>query len=84
MTDTPPDVEAAFTAMFRQLSPAARLRMTSEMFDTARRLMIANIRANHPDISDTELRVQVFVRTYGDDYSESERTRIVEQIRQPG
>lgn len=82
MSDTPPDVDAAFTAMFATIPPAERLRMTCEMFDTARRLLVANIRATQPDISETELRVQIFLRTYRDDYTEEERARIIAQIRQ--
>lgn len=81
MTDTPPDVDAAFTAMFATLTPTERVRMMSEMFDTARRILIAGIRDEQPDISDTELKVQIFLRTYRDDYSPAEREWIVSHIR---
>lgn len=81
MNDTPPDVDAAFSAMFATLTPSERVRMMSEMFDTARRILISGIRAEQPDISDTELKVQIFLRTYRDDYSPAERDRIVDAIR---
>jgi hypothetical protein len=55
--------------------------MMSEMFDTARRLLESGIRAEQPDITDTELKVEVFLRTYRDDYAPAERDRIVEHIR---
>lgn len=84
MTDTPPDVDAAFTAMFATLTPTERVRMMSEMFDTARRILIAGIRDEQPDISDTELKVQIFLRTYRDDYSPGERDRIIAHIRARG
>ena len=82
MNDTPPDVDAAFTAMFATLRPTQRVRMVSEMFDSARRLLVSGIRAEQPDITDTELKVQVFLRTYRDDYAPAERDRIVASIRQ--
>lgn len=84
MNDTPPDVDAAFTAMFATLTPSERVRMMSEMFDTARRILVSGIRAEQPDISDTELKVEVFLRTYRDDFSAEERDRIVAHIRQVG
>jgi len=84
MSDTTPDVEAAFTAMLASLTPTQRVRMMSEMFDTSRRILISNIRAKHPGISDVELRAQVFLRTYPDDFAPEERDRIVAFIRQRG
>ncbi len=84
MSDTPPDVDAAFTAMFATRTPSERVRMMSEMFDTARRILVSNIRALQPDITDTELRVQIFQRTYGDDFTADARDRIVTAIRQAG
>jgi hypothetical protein len=82
VNDTPPDVDAAFTAMFATLTPSQRVRMMSEMFDTARRILVSGIRSEQPDITDTELKVQVFLRTYRDDYPPAERDRIVAYIRQ--
>jgi hypothetical protein len=58
--------------------------MISDMFDAARRILVSNIRATHPGIDDTELRVQVFLRTYADDFTAEQRDHIVAQIRQRG
>ena len=68
--------------MFDTLTPSQRVRMMSEMFDTARRILVSGIRAEQPDITDTELKVEVFLRTYRDDYAPAERDRIVASIRQ--
>lgn len=81
MNDTPPDIDAAFTAMFAERSGSERVRMMSEMFDMARKLMVADIKAHEPDISDVELRVRIFERTYWGDFSRDEHNRIVEKIR---
>ena len=81
MIDTPPDLRAAFTALFMRRSHDERAMMTFEMFDMARALMIADIRAHHPGITESELRVQIFERTYGRDFDEADRTRITQRIR---
>jgi hypothetical protein len=52
------------------------------MFDGARQLLIAGIRTDEPGISETELRVRVFERTYGLDFVGEERDRIIARIRQ--
>ncbi len=81
LEDTPPDVAAAFTALVMQRSEGERVMMALEMFDLARALMTADLRSRHPGISETELRVQIFERTYGSDFDETERGRIVQRMR---
>jgi len=51
------------------------------MFDMARVLMTADLRAQHPAMADSELRVRLFERTYGNDFNEADRNRISAQIR---
>jgi hypothetical protein len=81
MNDTPPDVGRMFTTLMMQRSEGDRAMMAFEMFDLARSLMTADIRAREPGISDVELRVQIFDRTYGADFEVADRTRVVERIR---
>ncbi len=64
-----------------QRSEGDRAMMAFEMFDLARSLMTADIRAREPGISDVELRVQIFDRTYGADFEVADRARVVERIR---
>ena len=84
MNDTPPDVAAAFTALFMARTPSDRVTMACEMFDLARTLVIAGIRADRPDISEDDLRVAVFERTYGGDFSPEARARIIARLRSGG
>jgi hypothetical protein len=65
MNDTPADVAAAFTSLIMQRTEGERAVMAFEMFDLARALMTADLRALHPGITESDLRVQVFQRTYG-------------------
>ena len=81
MNDTPPDVAEAFTALVMQRSEGERAMITFEMFDLARALMTADIRTRYPGITDDELRVKIFERTYGSDFSEDDRIRIAQRIR---
>lgn len=81
MNDTPPDVAAAFRALAMTRSEGDRAMMAFEMFDLARALMTTDIRARQPGITDSELRVRIFERTYGNDFNEADRARIAGQIR---
>lgn len=83
MNDTAPDVDAAFTAMFGALSGSDRVRMTCGMFDAAKALAAANIRANHPGISTADLRVKLFERLYHGDFTPEALSRLVLALRQP-
>lgn len=80
-TDTSPEVEARFTRMLMARSDQERLRMASSMFDLARRLVIASIREQSPGISEVELRQQLFLRFYGDEFSPEQRQKILARIR---
>lgn len=80
MNDTPPDVQAAFLALVMQRSEGERALMAFEMFDVTRVLMSADLRTQHPDLGETELRVRIFERTYGGDFDEAERRRIVARL----
>ena len=81
MNDTPRDVEDRLRALFAARSGSDRVCMACEMFTLGRALMVANIRAEAPDITATELRVKIFERTYGDDMNPDDRARIVARLR---
>jgi hypothetical protein len=81
MNDTPPDVDRMFTTLMMRRSESDRAMMAFEMFDLARVLMTADIRARHPGISDVELRVQIFERTYGADFDAATLAKIAKRIR---
>jgi hypothetical protein len=83
MRDTPPDVDAAFTALFAPCSGSERVQMACAMFDDAKALVEANIRAEHPGIAPAELRVKVFERLYFDDFDPGTRARIVAALSAP-
>lgn len=80
MTDTDAQIEARVRELFMRRSGSDRVRMACEMFDLARTLMTANIRAEHPEISEGD-RARIVERTYGDDFPAAERDRIMARRR---
>ena len=66
MKDTSPEMEARLRELFRQRSGAERVRMGCEMFSTARVIMTSSLEAQ--GYRGMELRKQIFLRTYGQDF----------------
>lgn len=84
MDDTNADVAKHYRDLLLAVPGEHRVRMACDMFDCARQLMIARITADEPGISADELRVKVFLRTYGGDFDTGARLRIAAAIRQAG
>ena len=78
MNDTSPDMAAKVQALYMQRSGEERMRMCLEMFDFARQLMIANLQAQ--GYEGAELRKQIFLRTYRDDFSKDALDKICRKI----
>ena len=81
MNDTPTEIDARMAALFAARTGSDRVRMACEMFDTARALLVADIRRREPELSGAELRVRIFERTYGDDFDADARARIATHLR---
>ena len=81
MNDTTPEMAARYRAMIEARPPGgARFRIASDMFDITRAMVIAGIRAARPDITDAELRQELFLRYYGDEFSPEQREKILAAI----
>jgi hypothetical protein len=76
MNDTPPSVQARYRKLLMQRSGEERLKMGCDMFDTARALMKASLTAQ----TSTELKKQIFLRTYGSDFDVETATRILRTL----
>lgn len=63
MTDTPPEIAEMVRARLMALSDAERFRMGAEMFDAARRMVLASLPA---DLPETERKRRLFERLYGE------------------
>lgn len=67
MKDTAPQVAELFRNRLMALSGEERLKMGCSMHETARRLVIASLKAQNPKISKAELRKALFLRFYEKD-----------------
>lgn len=63
MNDTSPDIEKMVRERLMALSGAERFRIGSEMFDAARRMVLASLPA---DLPDRERKRLLFERVYGE------------------
>jgi hypothetical protein len=63
MTDTSPEVAEMVRARLMALSGAERFRMGVEMFEAARRMVLASLPAG---LTETDRKRQLFKRLYGE------------------
>ncbi len=80
MNDTSPEFERLHRRLLMERTPAERLAMASDMLDTAKALILADL----AERGETRLREGLFLRLYGDDYEPEERDRIAAAIRAQG
>ena len=77
MSDATKKTELRYKEMLMSRTPLERLRMVSRMFDSSRKLVIAGIQNERPQISDAQLCGQLFLRMYGNDFTAADRKRII-------
>jgi hypothetical protein len=63
MNDTPPEIAEMVRSRLMALSGSQRFIMGSQMFDAARRMVIASLLA---DLSEIERKRRLFARVYGE------------------
>ncbi len=80
MNDTDPIMESCFLEMMMKKSGQERLKMGFSMFDMARRQVIASIKAKNPNADIREIRREIFLRFYGQDFSPEEREKILRHL----
>ncbi len=77
--DTTPEMAQKHKDLIMGLSPGQCLVMSCEMFDTARILAEAGL-ANEPNPQNLSLRVRLFLRFYGSDFSPRELANITRAL----
>ena len=80
MNDTTPEIAAIFERMMMKKSGQERLQMGFSIFSMARRQVIAAIRKNKPDADVVEIRREIFLRFYGNDFSQEDQKKILNNI----
>jgi len=74
MIDTSREAEEIQSELFDKMTGEERMKIASDMFDTARTLVLASLDKN---LSDTEKRKALFLRLYRNDFSTDEKEKIL-------
>lgn len=80
MSDTPTQIQLRYKKMLMSLTPSERLRMVSRMYDSGRKLAISGIQNGRQQLNASQLRGQLFLRMYGNDFSAADRKKIINKI----
>jgi hypothetical protein len=78
MTDTSKEMEKKYDEMMMERSNMERFMMGIEMFETAKKIVIASL---PEDLSESEFKEKIFLRFYENDFSKNELDKIIEWIR---
>ena len=77
MNDTTPDITEKLTEIYKNKPGEEKLLIALNMFETARELVISSLPNN---LSEKELRRELFLRFYGNDFSKSEKEKILKNL----
>jgi hypothetical protein len=81
MNDTTPEARQKQLSIIFSKTPEERFLMGVEMIDYVRMVVENSIRAENPNISVIDLKIAVFKRYYGKEFSQEEITKIEESMR---
>lgn len=80
MKDTTPEIESLFYEMLMKKTGEERMKMGFSMFEMARRQVISSIKSEKPHLDEKEIRKEIFLRFYGQDFSQEDREKILAKI----
>ncbi len=80
MNDTHPDVAIRFRDLMMSKTGQQRLLMGFSMYDTARQIVRSAIYNSQPDITDKDLKKEIFLRFYGNEFSQSDREKFLSSL----
>ena len=76
MNDTTPEMAEKMREMMRTKTPDERLQMSYSMHDTSKELVTHAILRENPTISKLDLKKELFLKFYKDDFSLEQRQKI--------
>ena len=82
ISDTHRSMESRFHRMMMEHPPQERLRMGCSMFDAAKEIVRSSILERHPHISVQELKKEMFLRFYGQDFGAKQKKKILDLLNQ--
>lgn len=81
MNDTTPAMEQKMREMMAKKSPVERMLMGCSMYDTAKYLVTLGILDRNPTISKIELKTELFLRFYGNDFTKEQCEKILTHLK---
>lgn len=81
MDDTSPEIKKKMIEMIQQKTPEERAKMGCSMYQTSRTLVIRYIKENNPNISPSELRQEIFLKFYRNDFSQEQIEKILQHLK---
>lgn len=80
MNDTHPDVAIRFINLMMLKSNEQRLLMGCSMYDTAKQIVRSAVRNGQPEITDAEMKEEIFLRFYGPEFSQADRAKLLSAL----
>ncbi|HNF14669.1 MAG TPA: hypothetical protein PK453_13445 [Leptospiraceae bacterium] len=77
MNDTSPEIEQMLQERYMKMTGEERVMIATSMYDTAREIVLSSL---PPNLTEKEKRVQLFLRFYGNDFSDEEKEKIVNHL----
>lgn len=82
MNDTPPEIQKIQTEIWLKKTVGERLTICFELMEFGRAIIAGNIRKEVPHISEIDLKVELFKRSYPDSFEPEELERIIAWMRE--
>ena len=80
MFDTHPDIAIRFRDLMMSKTGEQRLLMGCSMYDTARQIVRSAIYNSRPEISEEEMKKEIFLRFYGKEFSRADREKFLSTL----
>ena len=78
--DTHPDIAIRFRDLMMSKTGQQRLLMGCSMYDTAKKIVRSAIYNSRPEITDEEMKKEIFLRFYGKEFSRADREKFLSAL----
>jgi len=80
MDDTSIYIKKKMSEMIQKKLPIERMKMGWSMYETSKVLIIRSIVEKNPEISKADLKKEFFLKFYGNDFTPTQRAKIINHL----
>ena len=80
MNDTTPEIAVLYRNLIMNKSVEERLLMGCSMYDTAKKIVRSAIYNKRPEITEEEMKKEIFLRFYGNEFSPLDRKKFLSAL----